>query len=288
MRLLLLALAGLSLAACKETAALPDGALPDGPVVDAPPASPIKVAAIQYDTDDYKKVTTCSDNLSCVRGFIGEAARAGAKLVVTPEAYVLGQAHAELLPTVGSDPGTDAAFSTSPSLKAVSEDARQLQIYVVLGLFTTGLQAGAPVQNSQVAFGPDGKVVAVHHKFNLIGNEVGTYTPGTDVSVFSSPLGNVGLLVCADIYAEVDKKSPLPRKLAETLKARVVAVSSYWLTSSATSQFWFFAKSYKVYAVVANTTATPGNGGGIYDSDGAIAEKVGTTPSVVYAELPPP
>jgi len=46
-------------------------------------------------------------------------------------------------------------------------------------------------------------------------------------------------------------------------------------------------KQYRVYAVVGNTTHTPGQGGGVFGPDGApLAETTKAYPSVVYATIP--
>jgi predicted amidohydrolase len=199
---------------------------------------------------------------------------------------------------VGSNPGTDSALAETAPLKLLSQDAKRLQIYMVFDLITSpGTTAADPLYNTAVAFGPDGRVLALHHKFNLFGNENGVITPGSDVTVFQSPLGNVGLLVCADIYAELQNGdgqicnpcSPLPGKLSTQLKARVVAVPAEWMKDTAMSTFWFYAKRYNVYAVVANNTTPPGQGGGVWDPQGAIlGQALETKPSIVYAEIPAP
>lgn len=126
-------------------------------------------------------------------------------------------------------------------------------------------------------------VLAVHHKFNLFGDESKTLTAGKDVTVFASPLGKVGLLICADIYGS----STLRTKQVTTLGARVVFVSSYWTVSGSTSWYKSYVSRNKVYTVVANTTHAPGYGGGIYDPTGkALVEKVQPAPSVLIADVP--
>jgi predicted amidohydrolase len=286
----------ISLGACASETPVPDAAVPDATVDTSGGKAPIKVAAIQYAEGDYTAVASCKDNVCALRHYIEEAAKAGAKLVVTPE-YVLGQKSAEPLPEVGSNPGTDSALAESAPLKLVSQDARRLQIYIVFDLITSpGTAAADPLYNSAVALGPDGRVVALHHKFNLFGDEDGVITPGSDVTVFSSPLGNVGLLVCADIYAETKNGagqlcspcSPLPRKLSEVLKARVVAIPAHWMAADPTTLFWYYAQRYKVFGVFANTTR-PFAGGGVWDPDGAVLAMTSEAkPSIIYADIPAP
>ncbi len=249
----------------------------------------LTVAAIQYGEGDFAKVSpSCSDNYCALVKLVEEAAQKGAKLVVLPE-YALGQKSAERLPALGARPESDALFAGS-YLAGFAKQARERSLHLVVDLITTpDPKATGPLHNSQVAFGPDGAVVGVHHKFNLFGNEKKELTAGTEVSVFESPLGKTGMLVCADIYAELEIQSPLPQKLSGELKARVVAVSSDWLTASALSTFWFYAKRYGVYAIVANTTAAPGQGGGVWGPGGEVlVQTKEPAPSVQLAPLPLP
>ena len=261
----------LLLAACPDPGGDADAA---ADLSDLAPAR-VKVAAIQYGSGDHSHVDGCSDDPCALAHLVDEAAGQGAVLVVTPE-YALDQSTAEPVPAVGSD----SAGAGSKLVQAFGARARQHGIYLVLSLLTA---AGGATHNTQVALDPDGQVVAVHHKFNLYQNEVTYLTPGTDVSVFSSPLGKIGLLICADIYGD----PTLVKQLMETLQPRTVALSLFWTKPTPENAYFFFAKAYGVYLVAANTTEAPGQGGGIYDPDGQpLAHTSAQTPSVVYAELP--
>ncbi len=214
-----------------------------------------------------------------------QARAGGASLVVTPE-WVFAP-NAEPIPAVGDTPALSASWPASAAIKQFSFYAKQLATTVVLSHFTyTGPSGQETFYNSQIAFDPNGKVVAVHHKFNLFGSEPKTFTPGTDVEVFSHPLGTTGLLVCADIYGS----STLLTKLASTLKARVVAVSSYWTVSNPITGWYIpYAKKYGVYTVVANTTDAPGYGGAIVSPTGTVIAQVSSTsPSVLFGTIPLP
>jgi hypothetical protein len=63
----------------------------------------------------------------------------------------------------------------------------------------------------------------------------------------------------------------------------------HWTVSNSISWYKSYASKWKKYTVVANTTHSPGQGGGIYTPSGAtLAQKVQTSPSVVYASIPTP
>ena len=262
-----------------------------GPPPPPPPAgNPYKVAAVQYGTGQAAQVkASCSSSaapdLCAVMALVDQARQNSATIVVTPE-YGLGQKYYEPVPSNGENPGTSSAWPSDAFIKIASQKAKQHAIYLVINLQTyAGTKPNMIYRNTQVAFGPGGQVVATHHKFNLFGAEQNTLTAGTDVVTFGTPLGKVGLLICADIYGS----STLNSKLANTLNARVVLVSSYWTVSNAVSWYVNYAKKWSKYTVVANTTHSPGQGGGIYSPSGAaLDQKVSTSPSIVYALLPKP
>lgn len=263
----------LLLAACSQ----PSDPGPAGDASAAPDLTPsgVKVAAIQYGPGDHSHVESCSDDVCGLLHHVDLAAAGGALLVVTPE-YALDQSTAEPAPAVGSD----SAAAASALVRTFGARAKQHGIHLVLDLLTS---SGGATHNTQVAFGPDGKVVALHHKFNLFQNEVTYLTPGTDVSVFSTPLGPVGLLICADIYGD----PTLVNKLTQTLQPRVVALSLFWVKAVPENAYYFFSKAYGVYLLAANTTKAPGQGGGIYDPEGEpLAHAGAQAPSVVLAEIP--
>jgi predicted amidohydrolase len=267
--------------ACHSSGSASDQGLPDilapADASSPPDAAPeVLVGAVQYGDGDHAHVEACDDNLCGLLHYVGQAAEAGALVVVTPE-YALGQVSTEPCPDVDSD-GLAAA---SPVIRELARAAADRDIHLVVNLLTHD-DSGVK-HNSQVALGPDGRVLATHHKFNLYGNEDQWLAPGSTVAAFDSPAGATGLLICADIYG----KTALIEKLTTSLGARVIAVSLHWMKADPSSAYWLFAKGYGVYLIAANTTSSPGYGGGIYGPDGKpLADATGTMPSVVIAPVP--
>jgi predicted amidohydrolase len=260
---------------------------PAKPTTPATPSSGFKVAAVQYGSGQAASASaSCASaatpNICALSALTSQAAASGAKLVVLPE-YALGgdQKYYETPPTVGTTP-TATGGGIVGTFSAL---ARKHQVYLTFDLATASgsKSAGYKYQNTVVAFDPTGKVVAVHHKFNLFGSETKRLTAGNSVTTFNTPAGKVGLLICADIYGS----STLLSRLAKDLGARVVAISSFWTVSGSTNWYKKYTAKYGVYAVVGNTTHSPGQGGGVYDPKGkAMAEKISTSPSVVIATIP--
>jgi len=261
----------------------------------APPATPgeakrsltgsLKVAAVQYDTGDHAQVhgscaATDSPDACAVGKLVAQAAAGGAVLVVTPE-YGLGQKYLEPVPKVGANPGTDGSWTSGPLIKAFSQQAASLKIHLVINLQTSA--GGGVKHNTLVAFDKAGKVAAVHHKFELFSSERKSLTPGKDVTVFDSPVGKVGLLICADLYGDLR----LQKKLTETLKARVVAVSSLWTAQGGWRWQQNFARNWGVHVVGSNTTGGAGRGGGVFDPAGKVlAKHTDAKPGITMASVP--
>lgn len=244
----------------------------------------IKVAAIQYGHGSYKSMTTeckssATPDMCAVMELVVQAHDQGATMVVTPE-EMLEQTYYEPMPDIGDVPADVASLDEESLLKIGSKKARELQIYLIIN---PKIKIGSKVYTSTVSFGPDGAVVDVHHKFEIWGGHIGSITPGTDVSVFDSPLGKVGTLVCADIYGDLRLQDKLTRELG----ARVVFVSSAWSVNGAANWGRSYAKNWGVYVAYANVATNPGYGGGIYDPEGnALDEWVKTSPAVTIAEIP--
>jgi predicted amidohydrolase len=168
----------------------------------------------------------------------------------------------------------------APLLTRFSGLARELGIYVALHLET---KRDGHLFNTLVALGPGGKVVGVHHKFELFGSERDTHTPGERVMAFDTPFGRVGLLVCADVYGD----PRLHDELTGDVGARIVALSARWTVSGATRWQAAFARDWGVYVVAANASRGPGKGGGVFDPKGrALAIDEGGQATVTVASIP--
>ena len=106
-------------------------------------------------------------------------------MIVTPELVIAGKGLREGAVTV---PG--------PATRPFEEIARQNQVSLVLGLRQRDDKA---VYNSAVLIAADGKVQGAYHKVHLATGEDATgVTPGDRFSVFPTPIGPIGCLICMD------------------------------------------------------------------------------------------
>ncbi len=132
-----------------------------------------------------------ASNLARAVERIAEAAEAGAQVVLLPEALDLGWTH----------PAAKSAAEPIPNgepCRQLREAARRCGVYVCAGLVE---RAGERVFNAAVLIAPTGEVILRHRKLNEldIGREF--YATGDRLGVAHTPLGTLGLMICADAFA---------------------------------------------------------------------------------------
>ena len=163
-------------------------------------------------------------NLKNARTAVDDAASQGAELVVLPECfnspydtkcfpeYAEAIPSPTVLPSVAitetpTKPGSEEVSATEhPSTHMLCEAARKNKIYLIGGSIPE--REGSCVYNTCVVVGPDGKIILKHRKVHLFDIDVpgkitfresDTLTGGSDVSVFATPHGNVGVAICYDM-----------------------------------------------------------------------------------------
>jgi len=239
----------------------------------------VRVAAIQFadvDADDVESECDPEDRNCALEALVLEAAEEGAALVVLPE-YGLDQFDPEELPSKQGAPPDPAR---APIAARFARLAKELQIFLVINLLTA---SEGSQRNTQLAFDPNGRVLAWHHKFELFAREKEHLESGNGVTVFDTPFGRVGLLICADMYGTPRKH----RRLTHELGARIVAVSTYWTASHAHRWPTAFARDWGVHVVASNAGGGESAGSGVYAPSGtAVASSGQDEWGVVLADIP--
>jgi len=134
-------------------------------------------------------------NLARAESRVAESARAGANVALLPEALDLGWTHPSSL--------TDAEpIPDGEPFKRLAAAAKKHGLYVCAGL--TELAANESpnaVYNAAVLIAPDGRLLVKHRKINEL--EIGHpyYAQGQKLEVVSTPLGCIGVMICADAFA---------------------------------------------------------------------------------------
>ena len=190
----------------------------------------VRVAAVQCPSDLGETVR----NLDRIEGLVADAARAGAKFVVLPEAAVTGYLSQDLK-TVwhipgwpqadafphGRDPETAAAPVPGPSTQRRGAIARRWGVYGAAPLVEVAEQTtGTPPETDRVYFntvallGPDGTMRAHYRKLRPWPHPEQSWATEGDLGLATAetPYGRVGLAICFDVhevwamYAESDRR----------------------------------------------------------------------------------
>lgn len=121
-----------------------------------------------------------------------QAKEQGAEIACLPETTILGwvnpEAHERACPVPGAD--TDR----------LGRLARRYELYLCVGLAE---REDDRLYDSVVLIDPQGRILLKHRKINILTNLMDPpYTPGRDVRVVRTPLGTIGMLICADSFLE--------------------------------------------------------------------------------------
>lgn len=144
---------------------------------------------------------------------IAEAAAAGARLVVFPEAFVAGYPYWLWGDRPGALPNLEqAAFVAlwqaavdvpGPDTARLGEAARAAGAHVVIGVNERESAYGrSTLYNTLLSFGTDGQLLGRHRKLVPTYKERTVWGPGdgSTLAVHSTPLGRIGGLICWENY----------------------------------------------------------------------------------------
>jgi len=131
-------------------------------------------------------------NFVRIENALREAKDAQADIVCFPETAILGWVNPEAHKRAHPIPGEDT--------KRLSELAVRYQIYICIGLAE---KSDKNLFDSAVLIDETGKIILKHRKINLL-TELMTppYTAGEEIQIKETPLGRIGMLICADTFKE--------------------------------------------------------------------------------------
>lgn len=132
-----------------------------------------------------------AENLRCAVEAIANAAQAGAAIVLLPEALDCGWCHDSALTHAGPIPHGEAC-------RQLREAAKSHGLYVCAGLVE---RAADHLYNSAVLISPSGEILLHHRKINELPLAHHLYARGDRLAVAHTPLGTLGLMICADGFA---------------------------------------------------------------------------------------
>lgn len=126
-------------------------------------------------------------NLTRAAGMVRDAADHGCDVVVLPECLDLGWGHASARREATTVPG--------PATAVLTRAATEHGIMVAAGVVE---RDGERLYNSAVLISATGELLARHRKINELQHALELYSVGTTLGVTNTPIGTVGLDICAD------------------------------------------------------------------------------------------
>jgi predicted amidohydrolase len=154
-----------------------------------------------------------SQNLSRAVQMIERAAERDCKVVVLPECLDVGWTDPAARDLAQPIPG--------PYSEKLSEAAKQARIYVAAGLTE---RAGDRIYNAAILISPEGDILLKHRKINIMDIAQDLYATGDCLGVARTPLGSIGLNICADNFPD---SLVLGHSLAR-MGARILLSPSAW------------------------------------------------------------
>ncbi|MFN7262286.1 MAG: carbon-nitrogen hydrolase family protein [Pseudobdellovibrionaceae bacterium] len=255
-----------------------------------------KVAVVQWNPGEnsVRNVTEAARksslqrNQSEMEARVREAASQGAKFVVLSEFALTGYPISSEL----QDPETEnyenpeqvwpyAETIPGDSTRFFGKLAKELGVWIQYGLAERATIKGKKgIYNTAVVVNEQGKVVATHRKWSLFEAEVNYVTPGTTAQVFDTPVGKMGLLICADVY---DSRL---LSLYRSQGVQVLSLSTSWAQmNTGMGYFQRAARSTNSYLLAANQTYYPDSG--VINPDGKNQSHIRQSgDAIAYGYLP--
>ncbi|MFW6271153.1 MAG: carbon-nitrogen hydrolase family protein, partial [Bacillota bacterium] len=130
-------------------------------------------------------------NLNRARKMIIEAGFKNCDLIVLPECLDLGWTFPDAHNMATSIPGKYSDI--------ICKAARKTDIFVVAGLTE---KRNNEIFNSAILVSPDGKIILKYSKINVLEIALDIYNIGYSLKVVDTPLGKVGVNICADNFPD--------------------------------------------------------------------------------------
>jgi predicted amidohydrolase len=128
-------------------------------------------------------------NLARAAAAVEKLAAQGCRLVVLPECLNLGWTDTSAPDLAQPIPG--------PHIVPLADAARRGGVFVAAGLVE---RAGDRLYNSAVLLDPEGTILLQHRKINELDLGRALYSVGDRLGVVDTPLGRIGLDICADNF----------------------------------------------------------------------------------------
>lgn len=133
-------------------------------------------------------------NLGRLEPMVREAAKGGARIVVTTECFLDGYAIKDKSIPLADYRALGEPIPAGKYFQRLAALAGELKIHLVAGM----AEADSELRyNTSVLIGPDGKMIGKYRKHALEHESVRS-RPGTNTPAFDTDLGRLGMMICAD------------------------------------------------------------------------------------------
>jgi predicted amidohydrolase len=146
-----------------------------------------KLALLQMQVEAGKRMA----NLTRARTMITEAAIHDARMILLPEVMDLGWTN----PSARTEATTIPDGATCQFLRDCAQDNN---VYICAGMAE---RSEDTVYNTAILISPEGKVLLKHRKLNELDIAFDLYAQGDRLQVCDTPLGTIGIMICADGFA---------------------------------------------------------------------------------------
>ncbi|MEK7676534.1 MAG: carbon-nitrogen hydrolase family protein [Verrucomicrobiota bacterium] len=177
--------------------------------------------------------TNTEANLQTLFSFMERASSNHVDLIVFPEVALQGcpaWGPSSYIPTAQEMAYVRQTAETIPgqSTSNLVAKAKELNVFVVFGM--TEQDTAGLLYNANVFLGPEG-VIGKHRKTFLVENDSRIWRSGSGYAVLDSPLGKIGLMICAELWSNGN----LPGPVLARQGADLLLTSSAWWNRDASS-----------------------------------------------------
>lgn len=233
------------------------------------------VAAVQFEPVLGAK----ADNVERLLALCTQAARAGARLIVTPEMATTGYCwydRAEIAPFVEPIPG--------PTTERFAALAREWQCYLVLGLPEVDPYTGI-FYNSAALIGPTGVIGTYRKTHSFISEPKWAKDGDRGLPVWDTEVGRLGILIC------MDADYPEPARVLALRRADVLCFPTNWLLEKGPGAAWIARAVENGCPLIAadrygyERGVQFSGGSSIIDPAGTIQARLDTGDGIVLGEI---
>ena len=178
-------------------------------------------------------------NLERAERMIAEAASHRCDVVLLPETLDFAWTHPSAL--------TEAQPIPGPYSDRLCQAALHHNLYLCAGL--TERAADGRIYNAAILINPLGEIICKYHKINLLEVELPFYAVGQTLNVVDTPLGKIGLNICADNFLD---GLPIGHTLARMGAEFILSPSSWTVDYSITEEHDPYREKWvKPYSILA-------------------------------------